>query len=67
MLILYLLLGIALLGTLTSSIFLGLSLAGAIKFHRDARRALDSISRVKDFPTVSVLKPVHGLDRKSVV
>lgn len=62
MLILYLLLGIALLGTLTSSIFLGLSLAGAIKFHRDARRALDSISRVKDFPTVSVLKPVHGLE-----
>src|SRR5271157_4714455 len=62
MLILYLLLGVALIGTLTSSIFLGLSLAGAIKFHRDARRARDSISRVKDFPLVSVLKPVHGLE-----
>jgi len=61
-LILYLLLGVALIGTLTSAIFLGLSLAGAIKFHRDAQRALDSISRVKDFPPVSVLKPVHGLE-----
>jgi ceramide glucosyltransferase len=61
-LILYFLLGVALIGTLTSAIFLGLTLAGAIKFHRDARRARDSISRVKDFPPVSVLKPVHGLE-----
>jgi ceramide glucosyltransferase len=61
-LVLYLLLGVALIGTLTSTVFLGLTLAGAIKFHRDARRALDSISRVKDFPPVSVLKPVHGLE-----
>jgi ceramide glucosyltransferase len=61
-LILYFLLGVALIGTLTSTIFLGLTLAGASNFHRDARRALDSISRVNDFPPVSVLKPVHGLE-----
>ena len=62
MLILYLLLGLALTGMLTSTIFLGLTVAGAIKFHRDARRALHSISRLKNFPPVSVLKPVHGLE-----
>jgi ceramide glucosyltransferase len=61
-LILYLLVGVALFGTLTSTIFLGLALAGAIKFHRDARQASDALSRVKDFPPVSVLKPVHGLE-----
>jgi ceramide glucosyltransferase len=61
-LILHLLLGVALIGTLTSTIFLGLALAGAIKFHRDARQAIDALSRVKDFPPVSVLKPVHGLE-----
>ncbi len=62
MLVLYFLLGIAIVGTLTSTIFLGLTIAGTLKFHRDARRALDSISRVKVFPPVSVLKPVHGLE-----
>jgi len=50
-LILYLLLGVALIGTLTSAIFLGLALAGAIKFYRDARQAIDALSRVKGFST----------------
>jgi len=61
-LILYLLLGVALIGTLTSTIFLGLALAGAVKFHRAAQQAIDGLSRVKDFPPVSVLKPVHGFE-----
>ena len=60
MLILYVLLGVALAGTLTSTIFLGLVFAGAIKFHRHARRVKETVSRVEDFPPVSVLKPVHG-------
>jgi len=60
--ILYLLLGIALAGTLTSTVFLGLVLAGMVKFHRDARRSRQAISILKGFPPVSVLKPVHGLE-----
>jgi len=60
MLILYLLLGVAFLGTLTSTIFLGLVIAGTIKFHRDARRAKDLQLSIALLPPVSVLKPVHG-------
>ena len=58
MLILYLLAGVALLGTLTSTIFLGLVVAGTIRFHRHARRARELPSGL--LPPVSILKPVHG-------
>jgi len=60
MLILDLLLGVAFLGTLTSTIFLGLVIAGNIKFHRDARRAKGLQFSITLLPPVSVLKPVHG-------
>ena len=60
MVILYLLLGAALLGTLTSTIFLGLTIAGAILFHREAQRAKASQPHAGAMPPVSVLKPVHG-------
>ena len=60
MLILYLLLGVALLGTLTSTIFLGLVVAGTIRFHRDASRARPLLLSGGILPPVSVLKPVHG-------
>ena len=60
MVILYLLLGAALLGTLTSTIFLGLTIAGAILFHREAQRAKASQPHASAMPPVSVLKPVHG-------
>ncbi len=62
MVILYILLGIALIGTLSSTIFLILTLLGTAKFHRDARRA--KASQPHSFPPVSVLKPVHGLDAR---
>ncbi|MEQ1947300.1 MAG: glycosyltransferase [Bryobacteraceae bacterium] len=60
MVIVYILLGIALLGTLTSTIFLGLTLAGTLKFHRDARKARRNQPPARSMPPVSILKPVHG-------
>ena len=62
MLILYVLLGAALVGTLTSTIFLGLTIAGAWKFHAEARDGEGALVQAKDFPPVSVLKPVHGME-----
>src|ERR1700685_1772757 len=61
-LILYFALAVAVAGTLSSAIFLGLALVGAIRFHADARRQLRSIPDDAHLPPVSVLKPVHGLE-----
>jgi ceramide glucosyltransferase len=61
-LLLQILLGVAALGTLTSTIFLGLTVAGAIQFHRDARRAKAALPALGSMPPVSVLKPVHGAE-----
>ena len=61
-LILYSFLGVALLGTLTSTIFLGLTIAGVVRFHRDANRARRSQPAVGDLSPVSILKPVHGAE-----
>ena len=60
--ILYIFLGVALLGTLTSTIFLGLAMLGVLKFHANARKAGQSVPEDKDLPPVSVIKPVHGLE-----
>jgi ceramide glucosyltransferase len=60
--ILYILLGVALVGTLTSTIFLGLVLAGFVKFRRKSNAAKRILEQVKQFPPVSVLKPVHGME-----
>jgi ceramide glucosyltransferase len=59
-----LLLGIALLGIASSTIFLGLAAAGTIRFHRDARRARLSQPATEGLPPVSVLKPVHGAEAR---
>src|SRR5690242_1005791 len=59
-----LLLGIALLGIASSTIFLGLAAAGTIRFHRDARRARLSQPAAEGLPPVSVLKPVHGAEAR---
>ena len=59
---LYLLLGIAVLGIISSTIFLGLAAGGAIRFHRDARKAKGSQPAAASMPPVSVLKPVHGAE-----
>jgi ceramide glucosyltransferase len=61
-LILYFALGVAVLGTVSSAVFLGLALLGVIRFHRDARRQLRSVPDDTCLPPVSVLKPVHGLE-----
>jgi len=53
------LLAIAILGTLTSTAFLVLVIAGARRFGRVRRRLLSAPAYA---PPVSVLKPVHGLE-----
>ena len=60
--ILYILLGVALIGTASSAVFLGLTIAGFLKFRGETRRAKNALLQVKQFPPVSVLKPVHGIE-----
>ncbi len=57
----YILLGVALLGTVTSTIVLLMAIAGAIQFRRLALRERAAFEKIaSDLPPVSVLKPVHG-------
>ncbi len=60
----YILLGIAIVGTLSSGVFLVLAILGAAKFHRDARRQKEDAERLASLPPVSLLKPVHGLEAR---
>lgn len=61
-LILYLVLAIAVIGTLSSAVFLALALAGVLRFRADVRKQFSSIPDDAHLPPVSVLKPVHGLE-----
>jgi ceramide glucosyltransferase len=63
-LILYIVLGVALAGTASSAVFLGLALLGVIKFHSEARQQSSSVPDDARLPPVSVLKPVHGLEAR---
>jgi ceramide glucosyltransferase len=63
-LILYFVLGVAVVGTLSSAVFLGLAVLGVIRFHADAHRQLRSLRADAHLPPVSVLKPVHGLEAR---
>ncbi|MGC2367080.1 MAG: glycosyltransferase [Candidatus Sulfotelmatobacter sp.] len=63
-LILYFVLGVALAGTISSAVFLGLALVGVIRFRSDAQTQLRSILDEGHPPPVSVLKPVHGLEAR---
>ena len=66
MLVAYILIAVAVVGTLSSWTFLVLALAGAAKFHRDARaqrRQAQSIPN-EALPPVSLLKPVHGMESR---
>lgn len=60
--ILWIALGVAVLGTFSSLVFLGLVLAGVARFHQEARKQLGSIPDDARLPAVSVLKPVHGIE-----
>jgi ceramide glucosyltransferase len=60
--ILYILLGVAVFGTVTSTIFLALVIAGFLKFQKEAAASKDALLQISEFPPVSVLKPVHGLE-----
>jgi ceramide glucosyltransferase len=61
-LVLYFVLGVAVVGTLSSAVFLGLVVVGVIRFRADARKQLASIPDNAHLPPVSVLKPIHGLE-----
>jgi ceramide glucosyltransferase len=54
-------LGVALFGTLTSSVFLGMVVVAAVRFHRIARAFL-AHPEPANLPPVSLLKPVHGAE-----
>ena len=58
----YFFLGLALLGTLTSTIFLLLALAGVLRFRSEGGKFKASKVADGEFPPVSVLKPVHGME-----
>lgn len=58
----WILIAIALFGTVSSAIFLILALLGAVKFRRQAREQERFAGLNSRLPPVSVLKPVHGLE-----
>jgi len=57
-------LAVALLGTLSSAVFLALALLGVVRFRADAHQQLSSSPHPARLPPVSVLKPVHGLEAR---
>jgi ceramide glucosyltransferase len=58
----YLFLAVAVIGTLSSSVFLGLVVIGVIRFRADTRKQLQFPGDDTHLPSVSILKPVHGLE-----
>ena len=58
----YILLAIALGGTLSSTVYLGLVLAAVVKFRADSRKLLEPPAPDASLPAVSMIKPVHGLE-----
>ena len=50
------------LGTLSSTIFLGLTLLGARKFRKQGRAVRERAANNEQLPPVSIIKPVHGLE-----
>jgi ceramide glucosyltransferase len=58
--------GIALLGTLSSTVFLAMVLAAALRFRRQLAQARAHAESTPEanLPSVALLKPVHGLEPK---
>jgi ceramide glucosyltransferase len=57
-------LGLALIGAISSTVYLILALLGARHFHRSARRARAAAPDANALPPVSVLKPLHGMEAR---
>lgn len=55
-------LAVAVIGTLSATVYLGLVLAGVAKFRADSRKLLNPAPADTELPAVSVIKPVHGLE-----
>ena len=62
--ILYFAAVVAVIGTLSSAVFLGLALLGVIRFRAEGRKQLNSAPDDAHLPPLSVLKPVHGLEAR---
>src|SRR5207245_5128373 len=60
----YALLALALLGTVSSTVFLILALIAALRYRRYAENASRSANAVPEstLPPVTLLKPVHGME-----
>jgi ceramide glucosyltransferase len=58
----YFLLGMALLGTLTSTTFLLLTIVGVFRFRSESKTLRGTRFVDEKLPPVSVLKPVHGME-----
>ncbi len=54
----------AVIGTLSSAVFLILAIVGVIRFRSEARRQISCAPDDAHLPAVSVLKPVHGLEAR---
>jgi ceramide glucosyltransferase len=58
-------LGVAIAGTITSTVYFCLAILGAIQFRRSAHQQQEAFREVQaKLPPVSVLKPVHGLEAR---
>src|SRR5258705_485021 len=55
---------IAVLGSISSTVFLGMALAGVAKFRAQARSQAATAAAIPpaDLPPVSLLKPLHGME-----
>jgi ceramide glucosyltransferase len=58
----YILMAVAIVGTLSSTVYLGLVLAAVAKFRAESRKLLLPSAAAEDLPAVSMIKPVHGLE-----
>lgn len=58
----YLLLTLALIGTLASTVFLGLAIVAAMRHMRWKTKQQAESAMLTQWPPVSVLKPVHGME-----
>ena len=55
---------IGLVGSISSTVFLALALLGARRFHKERRRAATQLAAMRPdaWPSVSILKPLHGIE-----